>query len=270
MIQDHFWFTFGPLFFVNAFIVVSLVVFIVISRHRPKTAEIEERHSSIILNKWIREFWMWLLEPIFRFFIFFHISPNAISITGCVVAIFSAAAFAVGHFGLGGWLMVLGASLDFFDGRVARATNRCTQAGSFIDSCLDRVSEGLTLTGLAFFYRDSFIFWVVMLAYLGSMLTSYTKAKGETMGVAYSGGMMQRPERIAYLGAGGILAPVFAYALFPLLFPRFPQLTLLGLVGYVYLIPLFFVTVLSNVAALNRMINIMRILDKQKVTGSKM
>ncbi len=262
-----FWTSFGPLFIINGYIVIALIVFIFISKKRPKTPDIEERHSSIILNKWIREYWMWLLSPIYNFFIYFNISPNAISIMGSIIAMFAGVAFAIGHFGLAGWLMVVGASFDFFDGRVARATGRCTEAGSFIDSCLDRVSEGLTITGIAFFYRDSFIFWIVMLAYLGSMLTSYSKAKGETMGIDYSGGMMQRPERIAYLGAGGILAPVFAYLLFPFFHSHFPGLTILGLVGYVYLIPLSFVTLLSNVAAIKRIINIMKLLDKKEASS---
>jgi CDP-diacylglycerol---glycerol-3-phosphate 3-phosphatidyltransferase len=259
-----FWLTFGPLFIVNGFIVVAFVTFIFISRKRPKTKDIEERHSSVVLNKWIREFWMWLLEPFFKFFIFFKISPNAISILGSIVALFAAIAFAVGHFGLGGWLMVLGSSFDFFDGRVARATNRCTLAGSFIDSCLDRVSEGITLTGLAFYYRDSFIFWIVMLAYLSSILTSYSKAKGETMGIDYSGGMMQRPERIAYLGAGGILAPVFSYFLHSYALGWCPTLTVQQLTGYIYLLPLSFVAIFCSATAIKRVVNIMILLDKKE------
>lgn len=268
MVVPSFWITMGPILAINSFVIACAIFFAFIYNRRPKTDEIEDRHSSIILNRWVREFWFWLTNPIFKFFIFFKISPNAISMTGGIVALFCAVAFIYGHFGLGGWLMVFGASLDLFDGRVARATNSSTLAGSYIDSTLDRISEGITLTGIAFFYRNSFVFWIVMLAYLGSQLTSYTKAKGETMGVEYAGGMMQRPERIAYLGAGGILTPVFAYILYPMILKKYPNLSYLAFESYIYMIPLSFVALFSTLTSINRIINVMKLLDKKQF-GSK-
>lgn len=260
----QFWQSFAPLLAVNIVVVCAVLVFAVISKSRPKTKEIEDRHSSVILNKWIREFWFWFTHPIFRFFIYFKISPNAISIMGTVVALFSAVAFALGGIGLGGWLMVLGASLDLFDGRVARATSRSTLAGSYIDACMDRISEALTLSGIAYLYRNSPVLWLVLAVYLGSMLTSYAKAKGQAMGVDYSGGMMQRPERIVYLGAGGILTPVVAYGLFPLVSAEISGLTHQQLEMFVYVVPLGFVAVLCNVTALRRIIIVMKSLTKKQ------
>ncbi|MBF0104499.1 MAG: CDP-alcohol phosphatidyltransferase family protein [Deltaproteobacteria bacterium] len=259
---SDFWFTFAPLFVINTYVFVTLTLFAFISKKRPKTAEIESRHSSVILNKWIREYWMWLTAPIYSFFIRFNVTPNAISFLGTVMACLCAVAFAFSHMGLAGWLMVFGASFDFFDGQIARATNRVTKAGSFFDSSLDRLSEAATLTGLAYLYRNSFIFWIVMGIYVGSMLTSYTKAKGETMGIDYAGGMMQRPERIAYLGAGAILTPMLTYFVHPLLARVFTQLTYADCESYLYCIPLTFVCVFCNAAAFNRIVNIMKLLSK--------
>jgi len=265
MLQNtNFWFTFGPLILINTYVLVSLGIFSLIYKKLPKTAEVEDRHSSVVLNKWFREYWMWLTAPIFKICLYFKVTPNFISIVGSVFALLSGVAIAMGKMGLCGWLMVLGASFDFFDGRMARLTNQETQAGSFLDSSLDRVSEGLTLTGIAFYYKDSPIFWIVMFAYLGSMLTSYTKAKGETMGVDYSGGMMQRPERIAYLGAGAILSPFIAYFLHPWLVTRFPDLTVTLLQGYLYAVPLAFVCLFCNIATINRIVNIMKLLQKKE------
>lgn len=237
-----------PLFLINTFVIGALIIFIFISRRRPKTVEIEERHASVILGRWIREFWFWLTDPLFQFFIRNRISPTTITIAGTVIAFLAAIAFAFHILGLGGWLMALGGSLDFFDGRVARATNRVTQSGSFADSVLDRISEGFVLTGLAYCYRNHFAFWIVMLIYLGSVLTSYTKARGEAVGVSFSGGLMQRPERIAYLSAGAIVFSMFSAHL---------QDTL-------YLIPLCLVAVLSNFSAVTRLVKIMKLLNKKE------
>lgn len=268
METPSFWLSIGPLLVVNFFTITMLIIFAIISRKWPKNVEIEDRHSSMILGRWIREFWFWLTNPIFKFFIYFKISPNAISIMGTVVALLSGFCFAFGHIGLAGWVMVLGASLDFFDGRVARTLNRVTLAGSYIDSCMDRISEGLTMAGIVYLYRDSYIFWVAMAAFIGSQITSYTKAKGENMGVEYAGGMMQRPERIAYMGGGAIVAPMIAYFIYPLIGGKFPNISYLDLVGYVYMLPLIFVAFFSILASLNRIVKIMKLLDKKEF-GSK-
>lgn len=264
-----FWQTFGPLFLSIGFVFSALFLFAFISRNRPKNQEIEERHSSVLVNKWIREFWFWLTNPVFTFFVKFKVSPNAISILGTVGALMSGVAFYFNMIGLGGWIMVLGASLDLFDGRVARAMNRVTLAGCYIDSCMDRISEGVTLTAIAYIYKDGFGFWIVMLVYLASQLTSYTKSKGETLGVNYSGGMMQRPERIVYLGAGGILTPAVAYILYPFLKSKMPTASYVEMELMIYLVPLSFVAFFATTTSINRIINIMKLLDKKQFGSSR-
>lgn len=264
MPSRDFWFTFGPLFLVNGYVIVAFIVFSFIYKKLPKSAEVENRHSSVILNKWIREFWMWLTAPIFKVLLHYRVSPNALSIVGTLLALSSGVAMALGWVGLCGWFMVMGASFDFFDGRMARLTNRKTEAGSFIDSSLDRISEGLTLTGIAYYYKDSPMFLVTMLVYLGSMLTSYAKAKGESMGVEYAGGMMQRPERLAYLGAGAILVPMVSYLVFPWARLWFPTLTVSSLTALLYALPLSFVAVFCCAASAHRVINVMKLLDKKR------
>jgi phosphatidylglycerophosphate synthase len=262
------WITVGPLLVFNTYFIVMLVAFYFVNQRRPKTIYLNNRHTSVILNRWIREYWMWVTEPFLKICLKLKIKPNTISFMGTCMALLSGTAFACGNLGLGGWLMVFGASLDFFDGRVARETGQTSEAGAFFDSSMDRISEGLTTTGIAYLYKDSFIFWVVMAMYLGSMLTSYTKAKGETMGVDYSGGMMQRPERIVYTGVGGILSPVIAYFTLPLFLGKYPELTQGLLEDYIYLIPLIFVAVMTNVTTLNRIVNIMQLLNGKTKTGT--
>ncbi|MCP5464982.1 MAG: CDP-alcohol phosphatidyltransferase family protein [Deltaproteobacteria bacterium] len=264
MNDQEFWLTFGPLFAVNIYVLSALVVFAFIYKKVPQNEEVQDRHSSIILNKWIREYWMWVTSPIFKVLVYFKVTPNFVSGLGAFFALLCALAFAFHKIGLAGWFMVIGASFDFFDGRLARLTNQRTEAGSFFDSSLDRVSEGLALTGVAYMYHSHWLFWVGMAAYLGSMLTSYTKAKGETMGVDYSGGMMQRPERIAYLGAGAIITPMIAYFAFPALQGMGWVSSVNQLEEYLYAIPLAFVALLCNIASWNRIGNIMKLLNKKE------
>ena len=66
--------------------------------------------------------------------------------------------------------------------------------------------------GLAVFYRDSAALTIVVaLALGGSLLVSYTRARGESLGVVCKAGIMQRAERILLVGLGGILDPTIGY-----------------------------------------------------------
>lgn len=263
----EFWLSFGPLVFINSYVILGMVVFI--SKKRPLTAEIQDRRDSVILNKWIREFWLWLTMPVFNFFIAIKISPNWISVLAIFIAIASAAAFAFGRIGLGGWLMVLSACCDFFDGRVARATNRESRAGSFLDSCVDRISEAVVLSGIAYMYRDSFVFWIVMAAYLGSMITSYSKCKGENMGIQYGGGMMQRPERVAYLGAGAVFTPMVVFLFSPLFIKYLPNYSWFQIESALYALPISMVAIFGMSAAYNRITHVVKLLNKQEFGESE-
>ncbi len=259
---------FGPVIGLNLLALGAFVVFVFLSRSLPKSEEIQRKHSSVILGKWVREYWWWLTSPILKALLYFKVRPNAISIAGAVMAGLSGYIFSFGHLSLGGWVMVIGASFDFFDGRVARLTNSVTDAGCFIDSSLDRVGEALTLTGLAWFYKDSYGFFIVMAVYLGSMVTSYSKARGETLGINFSGGMMQRPERIAYTGAGAILSPLFAYGLIKNV-PYFANFDFYDLQHMIFLVPLAFVAFFCNLTAVHRMIRIMQLLDEKQFGKKK-
>lgn len=260
----EFWLSFGPLVFVNCYVLLALVVFVFVSKKRPTTAEIQDRRDSVILNKWIREFWLWLTMPVFNFFIAIKMTPNRISVLATFIALTSAAAFAFGRIGLGGWLMVLSACCDFFDGRVARATNRESRAGSFLDSCMDRVSEGIVLSGIAFMYRHSFVFWIVMAAYLGSIITSYAKSKAENMGIQYGGGMMQRPERVVYLGSGAVFTPMIVFLISPWLVKFLPNYSLFQIESALYALPISMVAIFGMSAAYNRLVNVVKLLNKQE------
>jgi phosphatidylglycerophosphate synthase len=109
--------------------------------------------------------------------------------------------------------MIFGASFDLVDGQVARLTGKASKSGAFFDSVMDRFGEAVVFLGLASYYRSTWVLYFVVMALVGSMMVSYTRARGEGVGVDVKKGIMQRAERIVYLGVGSIFSPILAYSL---------------------------------------------------------
>lgn len=249
------WVTFTPLLAFNIFLLSTVLIFRPVYHRLPSLPEVENRYSSKLLNRWMKAYWFWITDPFIRFFVKFGFTPNALTSLGVMVSAVSGLGYTQGYFGIGGWFMIFAATFDMFDGRVARLTNKATASGAYYDSVMDRVSEGLAFMGLVYYFRNNWILWIVLIAFLGSLLVSYTRAKGESSGVSYTGGAMQRPERIVYLGVGSIFAPLFSWFLL-----RFnPLLTPTNL----FLLPLSFVAIMTWVTAFERMFYVMRELDKK-------
>ncbi|MEO7965862.1 MAG: CDP-alcohol phosphatidyltransferase family protein, partial [Gemmatimonadaceae bacterium] len=112
-----------------------------------------------------------------------------------------------------GWVLGLTALFDVLDGTVARRTGRSTVFGAFYDSTLDRVADGAVLGGLTVFFARNDIYhsvpdWtgtpmvaILLLGIIGTFLTSYTRARAESLGIDAKVGMLQRPERVTLLSA---------------------------------------------------------------------
>lgn len=217
--MNSLWYSLVPLLAVNFFGLLSLVYYLLVAQ---KTAShdgfeaIENRHHSKLLGKTLKGFWFWLTSPVERLAIKWSLTPNFFTTLGLIICVFSGLSYALGKFGLAGWLVILGGTCDMFDGRIARLTKQGTKSGAFYDSVMDRFGEMATLFGLAVFYRESWVFYFVILAIIGSMMVSYTRARGEGMGVQCAEGSMQRPERIVYLGVSSIFSPLFSYFFKPL------------------------------------------------------
>jgi phosphatidylglycerophosphate synthase len=82
------------------------------------------------------------------------------------------------------------------------------QRGAFLDSTLDRFAEVGAFVGLAVLFRDSVVALSLTATALGgSLLVSYARARGESLGVLCNVGVMQRAERLLLIGFGGILDP---------------------------------------------------------------
>jgi CDP-diacylglycerol--glycerol-3-phosphate 3-phosphatidyltransferase len=80
--------------------------------------------------------------------------------------------------------------------------------GAFLDATLDRFAEVGAFVGLAVLFRESApALALVVTALGGSLLVSYARARGESLGVSCKLGIMQRAERLLLVGLGGLLDP---------------------------------------------------------------
>lgn len=211
--SEQFWFSFFPLVGLVGFFLVVLGVFAVRTAVHgvPRSSRVVAQGGTPFLGSFVMEFFYWMITPITRLMVKHQVSPNTLTAWSLVFGLGSAAALASGWFGLGGWLIMLSAAMDVFDGMVARARNVCSDSGDFWDSMADRICDGAALVGFAIYYRDNIpLFLIVVLALLSSTLVSYARAKAESYGVKCYGGVMQRHERVVYLGIGSALAPLVA------------------------------------------------------------
>ncbi len=171
--------------------------------------ELERRGDGGITARSLKHFFAWTMRPWCDLLVRFRFPPNAITSLSFAVALGAGVGVASGRFALGGWLFVVAGILDFLDGRVARSTGRTTPGGAALDSVLDRYVESALIVGLAWYYRDSWVLAVCLLALTGSLLVPYVRARGESLGVQMKDvGFMQRPERVLLLGAGTALSPI--------------------------------------------------------------
>ncbi len=148
-----------------------------------------------------------VIEPVADFLVRRRVSPNTITTVGTVCTVSAGVIFATGHISLGGWVLGLTALFDVLDGTVARRTGRSTTFGAFYDSTLDRVADGAVLGGIAVFYATSPehysvpLLVVTIAGIIGTFLTSYTRARADSLGIDAKVGIMQRPERVTLLSA---------------------------------------------------------------------
>ncbi len=165
------------------------------------------RGGSFVLGFWVRNWFYWFVKPIIRLAAGVGLTPFFFNALVVVFGVAGMVYFAGGRLALGGWMILLSGFADVMDGEVARQRGMASRAGAFVDSTLDRFSEFAVFIGLAAFFGAGFRVLVVLVALGGSLLVSYTRARGESLGVLCKGGLMQRAERILLLGIGAIVDP---------------------------------------------------------------
>lgn len=158
-----------------------------------------------MFTDWLRKVSKGIILPIARLTGRLGISPNMLTIVGCVLNLGISVLIGMGYLRLGGFLLLPAFAFDALDGAVAREMNRVTKFGAFFDSCLDRISESAVMLALAWWYMSHGIYLVTILAIvsiIGAMLVSYTRARAEAIGVDCKVGLFTRVERGLLVIAG--------------------------------------------------------------------
>ncbi|MDI6702900.1 archaetidylinositol phosphate synthase [Methanothermobacter wolfeii] len=135
------------------------------------------------------------------------IPADYITLLGFLVACASATMYASGSLLNGGLLLALSGFIDVLDGAVARSRYTPTRFGGFLDSTLDRFSDGIIIIGIT---AGGFTGALTgMLALHSALMVSYVRARAESEGIGCSVGIAERAERLIILLAGSITGYIY-------------------------------------------------------------
>ena len=156
---------------------------------------------------WTQRTYLRLIDPVADWLVLRGVHPNTITVIGTLCSIIGGVIYATGHISTAGIWLGVTALFDVIDGTVARRSGKSSTFGAFFDSTLDRVADGAVMGGLAVFYASSVVHHsttmviVCIAGILGAFLTSYTRARAESLGIDAKIGFLQRPERVTLLAA---------------------------------------------------------------------
>ena len=151
-----------------------------------------------------------------------RLTPNAISLTGFALNLAAAGLVVARLFFLAGVAFIIGSVMDTLDGRYSRMSGKGTPFGAFLDSTLDRLEEGIVLTAVGAYFaarHNQVAVAAVVVAVLGSLMVSYTRARAEALGVECKVGLATRPVRVVILSIGLVFARGASLGHFSLLAP---------------------------------------------------
>lgn len=191
----------------------------------------KKQHST--LTDQMRVLFRGMLEPIAAFLNGLGLMPNTMTIIGLAGNAIGALLLSQGEMLLGGIVILLMGPVDALDGTMARLRGMAGEFGAFVDSVTDRYSELVIMAGLLYYYAqqgDKVATLVVYAAAAGSVLVSYIRSRGQSLGWDTKIGILTRMER--YL----VLAPA--------LILNYP------------LVGLWIIAILANVTAVQRIVDV--------------
>jgi CDP-diacylglycerol---glycerol-3-phosphate 3-phosphatidyltransferase len=155
---------------------------------------------GLALNAYARKLADHVTEPVARALVRVGVGANALTVSGLLVVLAGVGLILAGEPRWGAVVVAAGVLTDLFDGAVARARGTAGKLGSFLDSVTDRVADAALLAAAAWFVRDDpLLFGVAMVALAGAQLTSYIRAKAESLGWNATVGIFERAERVIIL-----------------------------------------------------------------------
>lgn len=126
------------------------------------------------------------------------VTPLQVTFAAALLALAAALAFADGRYRLGALVALTSVVADCIDGDLARLTGRASRAGAFMDSVLDRWMDAALILGL-WASDPARLGPVAGAALVGSLTTSYTRARAQSLGVDCPDGVGGRDTRVLVL-----------------------------------------------------------------------
>jgi phosphatidylinositol phosphate synthase len=192
----------------------SMAVFALRGSARDRDAEGKSAQFLGGAGDFVLHWFLWVVNPAATLSVRLRLTPDFYNFAGLASGVVAGALIAGGRLELGGWAIAAGGVCDILDGRIARLTGVASRYGDFIDSVLDRFVEAFVFLGFAVFLEPIPYgpFWAAA-ALAGSVLVSYTRARGESLSVDCRGGLMQRAERLVLTCLVCLLDPTLSAVL---------------------------------------------------------
>jgi len=151
------------------------------------------------------------------------LTPNQVTVVGFGLTVFASGLAAFGQLRWAGVVLIFAGTCDILDGALARSTNASYPYGAFLDSTLDRYSEGAVYIGLAAYFvtlggpLQRWLVLATLAALAGSFLVSYVRARAQSLGFTCETGLFARPERVVVTVIGLIFGGWWLYGVVILL-----------------------------------------------------
>jgi CDP-diacylglycerol---glycerol-3-phosphate 3-phosphatidyltransferase len=151
-----------------------------------------------------------VIEPVARRLAGWGVTPDALTVVGTLGVAGGALGFYPrGHFFLGTLVITAFVFSDLLDGAVARVRGSSGRWGAFLGSTLDRIGDGAVFGALALWYAGDggsiTLCAVAVYDLVAGAVTSYAKARAESLGMTCNVGIAERSERlIAILALTGL------------------------------------------------------------------
>lgn len=149
-----------------------------------------------------RQFWTSVFRPVAHLLIRLGVSPDTVTFVGTIGVVAGALIFFPrGQLWIGVLVITAFVFSDLIDGYMARTMGTSSRWGSFLDSTLDRLGDAAVFAGLAIWFfqggDDRLLGYVALWALVMGSVTSYTRAKAESLGMQAKGGIAERADRLA-------------------------------------------------------------------------
>lgn len=145
------------------------------------------------------------------------LTPNQVTLVGFCLTVVASGLAAFGQLRWAGIVLIFAGTCDILDGALARSTHAGYPYGAFLDSTLDRYSEGAVYIGLAAYFltiggpMQRWLVLATLAALAGSFLVSYVRARAQSLGFSCETGLFARPERVVVTVIGLIVGGVVLY-----------------------------------------------------------